>query len=443
MMTVNHNRLILAAAMIIHTLAAAAQYTVTGGSASPLLALDDTPNKLQVWLVYGTGNVAIQYSSSSSTHVWKSYRNKAIEAETITDNISQAGTTSTLRGIKDGYGYFVEEEGQLSKYVWIIDYSLHPFSISSLGIMENDDPCNELWLDGEISSPPLTYYTPVGLQRELKRTFEASWNTMEWSSADRKFIPRNTVKTIEGNPFDLPITPPLSDTEITLRGDMFARHFNVEQSRTTDTWQAVAVEAHIDSTVTAFAGTNIVEGKSSGYSAPVYIQFSPLCNEPAVNWYKWTIFHSTRNEIIREATVRDMDYTFNESGTYTITLEVSDRTRKCARKDSVTITISESYIHVPNAFSPGVSPGVNDIFKVAYKSLVTFNGWIFNRWGTELFRWSDPAQGWDGKKNGKYLPPGVYYYVIEAKGSDGIKYNKKGHINIIRSKDVHDQITEQ
>jgi gliding motility-associated-like protein len=85
---------------------------------------------------------------------------------------------------------------------------------------------------------------------------------------------------------------------------------------------------------------------------------------------------------------------------------------------------------------------VNDEFRVAYKSLVSFQAWIFNRWGVELFHWTDPAKGWDGKKGGQYVPPGVYFYVIEARGSDGRQYKEKGSINIIRPKNVQDQIIE-
>jgi len=33
---------------------------------------------------------------------------------------------------------------------------------------------------------------------------------------------------------------------------------------------------------------------------------------------------------------------------------------------------------------------------------VKFNGTIFNRWGVEMFHWTNPAEGWDGKKGGKY-----------------------------------------
>ena len=46
----------------------------------------------------------------------------------------------------------------------------------------------------------------------------------------------------------------------------------------------------------------------------------------------------------------------------------------------------------------------------------------------------------NGKKNGKYVSPGAYFYLIEAEGSDGIVYKKKGDINILRPKTIDDQI---
>ena len=47
------------------------------------------------------------------------------------------------------------------------------------------------------------------------------------------------------------------------------------------------------------------------------------------------------------------------------------------------------------------------------------------------------------KKVGNMSLPGVYFYVIDAVGSDGIKYNKKGSINILRPKKIDDEIIEQ
>ena len=54
--------------------------------------------------------------------------------------------------------------------------------------------------------------------------------------------------------------------------------------------------------------------------------------------------------------------------------------------------------------------------------------------GEQIYHYQDPSGGWDGRYHGKLVPPGVYYYVIEARGADGQKYKLKGHINILRSK---------
>ena len=101
------------------------------------------------------------------------------------------------------------------------------------------------------------------------------------------------------------------------------------------------------------------------------------------------------------------------------------------------MTVGESNLLCPNAFSPQASPGVNDEWKVSYKSIISFECHIFNRWGTELFSFTDPSVGWDGKYKGKYVPAGTYYYVIKARGSDGRDYKLSGDINIINSKNIN------
>jgi hypothetical protein len=129
-------------------------------------------------------------------------------------------------------------------------------------------------------------------------------------------------------------------------------------------------------------------------------------------------------------------------------LEVSDRSGLCSNDEDerddreFKISITETEMIVPNAFSPGTTPGINDIFKISYKSVVKFKGWIFNRWNSEIFHWTDPSQGWDGKYRGKYVPPGAYYYLIEYTGTDGKRRTKKGDINVFRPRDVETEIRD-
>ncbi|MCK9401738.1 MAG: gliding motility-associated C-terminal domain-containing protein, partial [Bacteroidales bacterium] len=37
---------------------------------------------------------------------------------------------------------------------------------------------------------------------------------------------------------------------------------------------------------------------------------------------------------------------------------------------------------------------------------------IFDRWGGEIFESTDILNGWDGKKDGKLCPGGVYVYRV-------------------------------
>ena len=71
---------------------------------------------------------------------------------------------------------------------------------------------------------------------------------------------------------------------------------------------------------------------------------------------------------------------------------------------------------------------------MSYKSIVSFHCEIFNRWGQKLCTLTDPSQGWDGKYGGKVVGPGVYFYVIKARGADGKDYKLSGDINVIGSR---------
>lgn len=150
--------------------------------------------------------------------------------------------------------------------------------------------------------------------------------------------------------------------------------------------------------------------------------------------YEW---HFKKEGEENELMVRyeeDTQYTFTESGTMRVTLKV-----KLSGEDTeldstvIRITVSESKLIFPNAFSPN-GDEYNPTFKPKeYQSLVEFHAYIFNRWGQKLYEWTDPAEdGWDGTYNGKPVKDGVYFLLCRAKGSDGRKYNIRKDVNLLR-----------
>ena len=450
-------------------LAAHAQkYTVTGGRGTPYLAFDNkkgnTSSRFEVYLVYGMDNVEIRYTPTSSTYQWYRYKNKAGvggDAEKI-PSVNE-GNTTVIRNIEEGYGYYILEDDAYSKaggYVWIIDYSKYAFDVTSLYVDAQKSNCDNMFLGGDIDMKEMRYYDQSGVPGILKREFDITYQTMKNPEDGTAFIPETVTDTVD-DPFNgFELKAPLCDTDVTLTGDLFARHFGVEKTMTTDVYQAIAVEAvmKIDTLSYASDVPNMVV-KGDSLSAPVEFNFTAIANTPVAAMFNWKIYRkdegggsSEGNEegeenngtLLRDFSGEETSFIFNQNGTYVVKLTVNDRTGQCqANPPDVTVNISDSYLDVPNAFSPGTSPGINDEFRVAYRSLTRFKCWIFNRWGVEMYHWTDPSKGWDGKKGGKYVAPGVYFYVIEATGSDGKPIKRKGSINILRSKQIQDEIIEE
>ena len=139
----------------------------------------------------------------------------------------------------------------------------------------------------------------------------------------------------------------------------------------------------------------------------------------------------------------DTQYTFTKAGTHLVelwatfvqgndTIAYTD-TYWQSEGTPLSISIAESKLEMPNAFSPN-GDGINDTYqaKSGYKSIVEFHATIFNRWGQKLYSWDDPTGGWDGKFHGKDVAQGVYYVLVKAKGADGRNYHIKRDVNLLR-----------
>ena len=182
--------------------------------------------------------------------------------------------------------------------------------------------------------------------------------------------------------------------------------------------------------------TKQIEGNS--YSGPLEIEFRSNPT-PGVQFYQWTVYKAS--EVLFTRRDRDIHYTFMEPGAYRVECKVNNAS--CVTEpDDIKVNISESYLRVPNVFTPDDN-GQNDEFRVSYRSLKSFHCEVYNRWGKKVFSWDDPAKGWDGTIHGKPAAEGAYYYVIRALGTDaglstdgapiGI-YNLSGDINLLRGK---------
>lgn len=184
-----------------------------------------------------------------------------------------------------------------------------------------------------------------------------------------------------------------------------------------------------------------IEDASEEQSAPITGYFSAEVTDQGLYsaHYEWRIFKAGQeNAPLVDRFDREMEYTFTQSGTFYVQLYVTfvqgtDTIRyPDGGGEPFVVSVSQSKLEFPNAFSPN-GDGFNDVYKAkeGYRSIVKFKATVFTRWGQKVYTWTNPAEGWDGKINGRTVRDGVYYVVVQAEGADGRKFNIRKDVNVL------------
>ena len=349
----------------------------------------------------------------------------------------------------DASGYILYIDNEPTYWVWVIDYSLYPVNISNLRVEPLEQNfCQNLILVADINTLPLFYKDKNGMDRTLMRSF-----TLDY--VDYAFIGENWQNneiSISVNPLtQIKISAPKQDVTFTLSGDNFAKQMNIENliSVAYLDYRAVAVENHLKGTVKKRSvpptdkpneeKQDISNGNKVEGSAPLEVDFVSRANKPVAAFFEWVIYNEKTPSSYRRYPNEDIRYTFPEHGIYIVKLTVTSA-GGCMFVDSLTVETIESFLAVPNFFTPN-GDGTNDEFRVAYSSIKTYKCVVFNRWGSVVFTSTNPNIGWNGNVHGKPAAEGTYYYVITATGTDfdnkgkPKKYYEHGAVNLFRGKE--------
>lgn len=341
------------------------------------------------------------------------------------------GAAIDLRAGSHGY---IAEEGDVRTFFWVTDWRETPMSAGELSVASSD--CSSLELAYTGSAPRMTYHGINGRSFEIDRQITLTHTILE-ASEEGGFVRREDV---ESYPFlrDVIVTDAsLCATRFTLRGDRFLTEWQRPAEVTTSEFTPTAVACFTRMTTEQRENSNEQtpgEDAASG-SAPLEAIFTAWATDAAA-FTEWQIATDEEfNDITVSEQSTDFTYTFRDAGNFFVRFTAANADGSCQTYgDIYNVSIGESRLSCPNAFSPGDSEGVNDEWKVSYRSIVEFECHIFNRWGVKLASLTDPSQGWDGRYKGRLVDPGAYYYVIKARGADGRRYNLGGDINIIRRK---------
>ncbi len=318
---------------------------------------------------------------------------------------------------------------------WVFDYSQCKAAIHGIEVYtEYENVCEETQLLLEAIIPEMAYQDTYGLKHTINRECDVQYLSLAWDGEE--WVDSVCVEIEKPFRTVINVGAPLQNTTFTVYDNQFAPLLGLPvDSITTHLYEARAVDAR-PTTVTNTRGTTaeneverpITDTQLSG-SAPLDIFFEANPT-PAAKYYQWQILKG--NDLIAQRTDETQRYTFDEYGEYRALVWVAN---DYCKTDSVEIKISvaTSQLLVPNVFTPN-GDGTNDEFRVMYRSITDFHCWVYNRWGHKVFEWTDPAKGWDGKINGRDVAESAYFYVIRAVGADGVNYELKGDINLIRGK---------
>ena len=367
--------------------------------------------------------------------------------------VSSDSLSVTINNVSANAGYIVQygdsscDNNRLCHaFTWVTEF----LPLQSVSWEKDTVMCSDLEL---FLSPVMTYRGEYGDEKKVNRDLRVSYQS--YINVDNEPGIGNVTASYSGSNH-IYVEMPYANTVFTVIDSTAQSKID---SLTTDTFFTQAVVAYASMSTTAAyehegdegtdstvyfnesfssAVTNAQQFRSSG---PLTLMLYSRTNDLA-NHYEWAIATGTEANVgdFKNAFVlfdKDINaYKVSDPDLYCIELTVSNirNDSVCEHKSYACFRIAESMLNVPNAFTPN-GDGYNDEFRVAYRSIESFECYIYDRWGRKVYESTDITQGWDGYIHDKLATIGTYFYVIKAQGTDGKEYLKKGAVNLIRSKE--------
>jgi gliding motility-associated-like protein len=335
----------------------------------------------------------------------------------LPDTITPVASGVDYLYAEHGEGYMIKL-GELREVFWVFDYDSLRADITAIDAILS---CTETELQLEGRIPAMQYTNLQGKRCTYPRQCRVSYMDAMWSGESEAWVDSLAQQEADFKQTVVVGASPVA-TDFTISDPLAALLELSEDSLRSPVYSPMALKANPLAIVT----TRGKEGETSNEverpidpselirrSAPLIVTFR--ANALNADYYQWNIYRGS--DRILQRNEAQHQYTFTEPGNYRAVVGMSN-SHDC-QLDSVEflISVSESMLTVPNVFTPN-GDGMNDEFRVVYRSIKEFHCWVYNRWGHKVYEWTDPAKGWDGTIGGKPAAEGAYYYVIRALGTD-------------------------
>jgi gliding motility-associated-like protein len=133
------------------------------------------------------------------------------------------------------------------------------------------------------------------------------------------------------------------------------------------------------------------------------------CFSTSEPFYVWTFYGGLP---VTSTALSPDSIRFSILGKYTIFLTVTNDCGVTVVSKTINV-VTKPTMFIPNAFTPN-GDGINDTWEIKGLDSESLLVNVFNRYGALIFQSHGLYKPWDGLYNGKRLPMGVYYYVINT-----------------------------
>ena len=340
--------------------------------------------------------------------------------------------------------YTLYVDGTAKYYIYTIDYTQYTSQLNTLDILEDENKCQQITLNVGSIVPEIKYLDKTNTSKTLTREFKLNYENAAWQDSAWIDITADTIISqfsILNSQFSIPA--PYKSTTFKLYGDTYENELGIYSDTLMTDYTAISVKCYPRGTVVEREYQNEKDRSSDSEiegSGPLVVEFESRANPLDIVYYEWFVCNVETPNNYQRYNDENLRYTFEKTGEYKVKIVATSNT--CEYTDSLNVRVLESYIEAPTVFTPN-GDGINDEWRVAYKSIERYQCIIQNRWGRTVFKSTDPGKGWDGMIGNRPAAEGTYYYVIVAYGTDKFpdnhkkagkqtKYKLAGDINLLR-----------
>lgn len=135
------------------------------------------------------------------------------------------------------------------------------------------------------------------------------------------------------------------------------------------------------------------------------------------------------------ASTKNPFFEYPDTGNYEVSLTITNEFGCTATTTKIIRINPDHVIYIPNTFTPN-GDGKNDFFMPLGLGINSENYefLIFDRWGSLIFKSTDPINGWDGRANNgdQVAQQDTYVWKLSTADIFGKKHRYAGHVNLIR-----------